>query len=305
VATPTASPKLPVAERRRLLEVHRAATRFFRRELLRTGKWPAEYLESGGARELLTTASTWTVGYAPDSRSRLVDHLRAQGFGMATVQNAGLGLLNPEGRMIDRFRDLVMFPSWNDRLETVGYFGVRRGPTPYYVSSPATQIHRRSNALVGVAEQHDLLTEGAAPVLVNDPLDVVAIERISRLSVGRWAGIPLCDTLLSSEQARILGRYAATDTAIVVLADDAQGQRAAVGFLDDLSRFFTRVWAVQLPSGQTPSTLITSQEGRQRLHDILLISRPLSDYRLPRKRRRPPIRMPAAEPIQPDHSPSP
>lgn len=260
---------------------------------------------SGGARVLLTSDSTWTVGYAPNSRSGLVDHLRARGLGMETVRNAGLGLLSPEGRMVDRFRDQVMFPSWNDRLETVGYFGVGRGAKPYYVASPATQIHRRSNALVGVAEQHDLLSEGAAPVLVNDPLDAVAIERISRLSVGRWAGIPLCDTLLSAEQARILGRYAATDTAIVVLADSSEGQRAAVGYLDDLSRFFARVWAVELPSGHSASTLITSEKSRQLLHDSLLVTRPLSDYRQPRKRRRPPIRLPAANPNPPALSPEP
>jgi hypothetical protein len=47
---------------------------------------------------------------------------------------------------------------------------------------------------VGVAEQLDLLSEGAVPLLVNDPLDALAIERISRLAIGRWAGIPQCDT---------------------------------------------------------------------------------------------------------------
>jgi hypothetical protein len=130
-------------------------------------------------------------------------------------------------------------------------------------------------------------------------------ERLSRLTIGRWAGIPLCDTLLSADQTRILSRYAATDTAIVVLADDAEGERAAVEYLDDLSRFFTQVQAVRLPSGQAASTMIATSEGRQRLHDVLLASRPLSDYRQPRKPRRPPILMPATEPSQPDQSPSP
>jgi hypothetical protein len=42
-------------------------------------------------------------------------------------------------------------------------------------------------------------------------------NEISALTDGIWAGIPPCDTPLSAEQAGILGRYAATDTAIVVL----------------------------------------------------------------------------------------
>jgi hypothetical protein len=210
--------------------------------------------------------------------------------------------LNPERRTVDRFRDQLIFPARNDQLETVGFIGVRAAPSPYYATSPATQVHRRSACLVGVAEQLDLLSEGAVPVLVNDPLDAVAIERLSRLTVGRWAGIPLCDSLLSGEQARILGRYAATDSAIVVLADDEAGQRAAVGFLDDLSHFFTRVWAVELPVA--PSTLSNSRDGRQRLHDDLLLTRPLADYRRPRRRPRQPSATPIADLEPPDHGPA-
>ena len=90
-----------------------------------------------------------------------------------------------------------------------------------------------------------------------------------------------CDTLLSAEQARILGRYAATDTAIVVLANDQEGQRAAVAFLDDLSRFFTRVRAVELPAGQSASTLSTNEEGRQRARSAILPAPSATPHRLP------------------------
>jgi hypothetical protein len=164
-----------------------------------------------------------------------------QGFNLESVRNAGLGLVNPEGRTVDRFRDQVILPARNDELQTVGFVGVRASTSPYYATSPATQVLRRSNSLVGVAEQLDRLSEGAVPVPVNDPLDAVAIERLSRLTVGRWAGIHLCGALLSAERARILSRYAAIDSAIVVLTDRADGQRAAIGFVDDLSRFFRRV----------------------------------------------------------------
>ncbi|MGY4770915.1 hypothetical protein ACXC9Q_28730 [Kribbella sp. CWNU-51] len=289
-----------IAERRRLLEVNRASAKFFRRELLQAKKgWARDHLMRAGAGELVDPSSAWSVGYAPDAGSRLVDHLRARGFNLESVRNAGLGLLNPEGRTVDRFRDQVIFAARNDELQTVGFVGVRASTSPYYATSPATQVHRRSNCLVGVAEQLDLLSEGAVPVLVNDPLDAVAIERISRLTVGRWAGIPLCDSLLSAEQARIFGRYAATDSAIVVLKDRADGQRAAIGVLDDLSRFFPRVWAVELPV--SPTTLSRSTDGRQRLHDDLLLTRPLADYRSRRGRQRQPsaLQVPDLEPHGP------
>ncbi|MEV0291147.1 hypothetical protein AB0H36_44050 [Kribbella sp. NPDC050820] len=293
------------AERRGLLEVNRAASRFFRRELLRAkGGWAREYVVRGGAPELLALDSKWAIGYAPDAPSRLVDHLRSRGFKLETVRNAGLGVLNPEGRTVDRFRDQVMFPAWNDHLETVGFTAVRGIEKPYYATSPATAIHQRRNALIGVAEQIDLLTDGASPVLVNHPLDAVAVERISRLTIGRWAGIPLCDFLLSAGQAHILGRYAAIDTAIVVLTDDKAGRRAAVSSLNDLSRFFTRVRAVELPAGQSPSSLAVQEDGMQRLHDGLLVTRPLSDYRPHQQPRRPPPLSPTLDPNPSDQTPS-
>lgn len=262
------------------------------------------YLRTGGAGELLDSGSGWAAGYAPDARSRLADHLRTRGFNLESVTKAGLGLLSPERRTIDRFRDQLMLPARNDRLETVGFVGIHRGADgPYYVTSPATQVHRRSSSLIDVAEQLDLLSEGAAPVLVNDPLDAVAIEQVSRRSMCRWAGIPLCDSLLSAGQARILGTHAATDTAIVLLKDDTAGQRAAVGFLDDLTRFFPRVWAVELPDGQSARTLYSSGDGLQRLHDALMCARPLSDYRRARRLARP-RSLSTVEPTLPDETPS-
>ncbi|MFD7159403.1 hypothetical protein ACFV9C_32725 [Kribbella sp. NPDC059898] len=275
-----------IAERRRLLDVNRAAAMFYRRELLRAKKsWARTYLTDAGVGEVLDPGSSWAIGYAPDSRSRLVDSLRSRGFDLASVRNAGLGLLDPDDRTIDRLRDHLILPARNERLETVGFIGMRTTTAPYYMASPASQVYRRSNALVGVAEQLDLLSEGAVPVLVNHPVDALAVERISRLSIGRWAGIPLCDTLLSVQQAALLARYTSADTAIVAVPHAAAAQRAATGFLDDLNRFFPRIWAVELPSMFPDGPPHDDQTAQQALHDALLVTRPLSDYRRPKQRR--------------------
>ncbi|WP_329000861.1 hypothetical protein OHA18_41330 [Kribbella sp. NBC_00709] len=272
-----------IAERQRLLAVNRAAALFYRRELLQAKtKWARSYFTRGGAPGVLDPSSSWSIGYAPDARSRLVDSLRSKGFEQASVRNAGLALIDPEGRTIDRFRDLVMMPARNEQLETVGFIGVRADPEPYYVASPASQVYRRGGALVGVAEQLDLLSEGAVPVLVNSPLDALAVERVSRLAVGRWAGIPLCDTLLSVQQAGLLARYAASDSVIVAIPDSKAGQRAAVAMLDDLNRFFVRVWAVELP----PDFMTLERTDLQFLQDRLLVTRPLGDYRGAERRRK-------------------
>ncbi|MET7280118.1 hypothetical protein ABZS29_17925 [Kribbella sp. NPDC005582] len=267
--------------RERLIEVNAAAARFHRRELMRDKKsWVRDYLMRGGVPELLAPDSHWALGYAPDARSRLVDHLRSQGFSLATVRDAGLGILDADGRTVDRFRDQLMLPARNDRLQVTGFIGLRTGQrAPYYASSPTTAVHRRSASLIGVAEQLDLLDGEAQPILVNNPLDAFAIERLSRLGGGRWIGIPLCDTLLSAEQTRILGSYTAADTVIVLVTGKRTAQQVLTDCYRDLTGSFRRVQAVELPRGQTPARIALAPGGLQRLHDALRLTRPLVDYR--------------------------
>lgn len=134
-------------------------------------------------------------------------------------------------------------------------------------------------------QQSDLLAVEATPVLVNDPLDAFAIERISRLAGGGWVGIPLCDGVLSVDQARTLAIHTLTATVIVATGSRRALQQMAAECLSDLSANFPRVQAVELPGAHTPSSLWKPPGGHQRLHDALLQTRPLADYRRPGKRR--------------------
>lgn len=107
-----------IAELRRLLEINAAASRFFRRELLRaTDGWVREYLMCGGGRSV----GDW---FRMDGRPRAGRPLTVGGppqvAWLQTVRRAGLGLISPEGRTIDRFRDQLMLPARNDRLEAAG-----------------------------------------------------------------------------------------------------------------------------------------------------------------------------------------
>jgi DNA primase len=264
-------------ERRRLFEANVAAAMFFRRELLRaTTGWPVEYLKSRGVGEVLSTASDWKVGYAPDSWTRLVDFLHGEGFGNGTLVRAGLVSWSDVGDAVDRHRDRLMLLSLDHRLAPSGF--VEIGPDGHVqAASPASVIHRPSNALVGVAEQLELLSYGAVPVIVDDPLDAIAITSMSRQFGGQWAGIPVCGAGLSTAQARMLRHYAATDRVVVVLSGDQAERNQSAGYLLDLAFFFDRVRAVELPA--SPAALSKAAGGAEALHESLSNARPLMTYR--------------------------
>ncbi|MEV0283486.1 hypothetical protein AB0H36_05130 [Kribbella sp. NPDC050820] len=270
---------LSLEERRRLLEANAAAARFYRRELLRaTSSWPVEYLKSWGVEEVAATDSVWKVGYAPDTWTSLVDHLRGEGFGFGTLVRAGLVRWTDDGEAVDQHRDRLMLVARDGRLLPVGFVGI--GPDGQARSvSPVTAVHRPSNVLVGVEEQLDLLGQGATPVVVDDPVDAFAVSKVSRQTDGRWIGIPVCGAGLSTAQARMLRRFSATDNVIVALSGDQAQRNQAAGYLLDLAFFFDRVRAVGMPAEHSPATLALCESGPERLRDALSKPLPLMLYR--------------------------
>jgi DNA primase len=268
------------AERRRLLAAQVAASRFFRAELLRATDSPAaEHLNDWGAGHLLSQESTWKVGYAPDSSTALVDSLRPQGYDFRTLLRAGLATESEDGQPRDQFRDRLMLVARDARLDPVGFVGISLGTPSELATSPRTMIHRPSHVLVGVAEQIDLLGHGATPVIVDDPVDAIAIEKVSRSTSDLWAGVPLCGGKLSTAQARFLNRYSAATSVVVATSHDQAWQRAVPGIIEDLSFYFTSVSVASLPAEHTPATLLLCENGPDRLRSALMNTAPLAVQR--------------------------
>jgi hypothetical protein len=102
------------------------------------------------------------------------------------------------GRIIDRFRDRLVFPITRrteaGNLEPLGFVG-RRHPTsrskdagPKYLNTPETVLFHKGAQLHAVRE--DLLAEGATPVLVEGPMDALAVSIAGRGATSaspRWA----------------------------------------------------------------------------------------------------------------------
>src|SRR3546814_20594278 len=104
------------------------------------------------------------------------------------------------GRLIDRFRDRVVFPVIH-QSEVLGFVGRRRPDLtdadkggPKYLNTAAPPLFHKGAQLFGVVDE--LLAEGSVPEIVEGPMDAVAVPIASpglytdgteRSSVGhRW-----------------------------------------------------------------------------------------------------------------------
>jgi DNA primase len=266
-------------ERRRMLEANASAAQYYRRELLRaTDGWPLEYLKAHGAESVLSAASPWKVGYAPPAWSNLVDHLRGQGFGYGTLVRAGLMTWSEHDEAVDQHRDKLMLVARDRRLAAVGFVGI--GPDGNARSaSPVTAIHRPANVLVGIEEQRNLLARGAVPVIVDSPMDAIAVSNAGIEAGGSWAGIPLCGGGLSTSHVKTLREFSATDKVIVALGGSRAERDQSAGYVLDLAFFFDRVRGFEVPAGESLAGLAQKEHGAAGLNEVLRDARPLMTYR--------------------------
>jgi hypothetical protein len=238
-----------VEERRRLLEATASAARFFRMQLLKaTGGWPVRYLKEAGLERELSPESAWKIGYAPETFSGLVDHLRSEGFDYSTMARSGLVTWTDDGDAVDRFRDRLALVSRDRRLTPVGFVGI----DPQGTARPLVttkEIHRPADVLVGIKEQLDLLRGGAIPVIVEDPVDAIALSNLSRELQGEWAVIPDIGQPLSRTQTSLLRKFTLGDEVVLVVSDSRRSAKLTSENLLDLSRVYDRMRVVVLSCG--------------------------------------------------------
>lgn len=262
-----------------LIQIHADADRFFQSRL--GGSWVPGYLVGRGLDAVLLPTSPWKIGYAPDSWTALTSHLRDLGYDDDTMLRSGLVAEGKNGRLRDRFRDRLMIPvrRAGDRV-AIAFIGRRHpdatdGHGPKYLNSPNTELYIKGRTLPGLAEGRRSLDHGAQPVLVEGPMDAIAV---SIAAPGAYVGVTACGTALTPDQAALLARTVnLRESGVRVALDpDSAGRKAAIRAYAPLSRVTAEITAVTLP-GQDPADLLQSQ-GRQPLKDTLTASvRPLAD----------------------------
>ena len=215
-----------------------------------------------------------TAGYAPDSWTALVDHLGGRGVTDDELLETGLATRARTGNLIDRFRDRAIFPITHEH-QVLG-FVARRHPDltdddrggPKYLNTADTVLFHKGAQLHGAIPE--LLSNGAAPVLVEGPIDALAVTLAGR---GRYVGVAPLGTALTDEQARQL---ATLSTQPIVATDaDLPGRIAAERAFWLLAQHNAEPLAAHLPDGTDPASVLHAH-GPAALLDLLDTAQPLA-----------------------------
>jgi DNA primase catalytic core len=258
--------------RDRMLEINQMALSYFRSQF--SSSWGQTYLTDRFGQDL-TGDPRFRPGQAPAGWTGLINHLRSRGVTDQEMTAAGVATIASTGRLIDRFRDRVMFPIMNDG-EILGFVG-RRHPDlsdtdrggPKYLNTADTPLFHKGAQLFSANEVD--VAAGGIPVIVEGPMDAIAVTLASG---SRYIGVAPLGTSLTDEQASQLARPGKNP--IVATDADIAGRVAAERDFWILTPYRLDPRSALLPEGMDPADLL-ALNGPAALTNVLGQARPLGE----------------------------
>jgi DNA primase catalytic core len=263
------------AEQARLAGINAQAADFFTTGF--PGSWAESYLEERVG--VSPAVAGFRPGYAPAGWTGLTTHLREQGVADDDILAAGLGMRSSRGNIIDCHRDRLMFPIHNDTGQIAGFIGRRNPATPAagpkYFNTASTALYSKGDQLFGHHPGRDALAAGALPVLVEGPLDAIAVTVATE---GRAVGLAPLGTALTDRQTQTLTPYIGDGKPGVTVATDHDpaGSAAAEKAYWQLTAAGDTPRIAALPAGLDPAGLL-QQHGASAVLNAIIEARPLAE----------------------------
>ena len=203
--------------RQRLLELNRQAARYFHSVLKGPdGKSARDYFAQ--RRLSAKTIVRYGLGYAPDSWNALRNTFQKQGYSYEEMVQADLIVRSKSGSYYDKFRNRVIFPILDLRGNVIAFGGrVLDDQTPKYVNTSDTLVFQKKRNLFSLNFAKN--SREKTLILAEGYMDVIAMHQ-----AGFTGAVATLGTALTSEQARLISRYA--DDVVIAYDSDKAGQKA-------------------------------------------------------------------------------
>ena len=255
--------------RRRILEMNREAARFYHSVLLSPeGKVGYDYYI--GRALSAATINHFGLGFAPNQWDALLKHMRAKGYQPAELVDAGLARKGQKG-YYDNFRNRVMTPIIDVRGNVIAFGGrVLDDSKPKYINTGDTLVYKKTNALFALNFAKD--SKEDALILCEGYMDVIAMHQ-----AGFTNAVAGCGTALTTEQVRLISRYA-KEVILTYDADEA-GQKALQKAMTLFDQTDVKVRIPALVGGKDPDEIIRTY-GRDKFKGMLEGASNETEFRL-------------------------
>jgi DNA primase len=227
----------------------------------------------------------FSIGFAPDEWTWAIDKLKAEGFTIEEIVQAGVARQGEDDkRAIDTFRGRITFEITDTAGKVIGFGGraLAKDAKAKYINSPETPLYSKSRVLYRLKQARELLAKTKADGLVVSEgyLDVIAFERAG------IAAVAPCGTALTEEQLQLLWRSGGEP--VLCLDGDSAGQRAAERALDLALPQLAPGRTIRIayaPKGEDPDD-IYRRAGAEALAALIDAAAPASDALFEREKLR-------------------
>jgi DNA primase len=276
LAMPTPDPEAARRQqvRLKLHDVLDLAARYFERQLHGPdGRKALAYAEDRGMDEAIR--QTFRIGYAPDSRSALIDFLKSHDVPVGDMIETGLVIAPEDGPQspYDRFRGRLMVAIEDQRGKVVGFGGRVLGEgEPKYLNSPETELFRKREMLFNAQRARQAAHRSGRLIVVEGYMDAIALHRAGFEEVTASLG-----TALGEEQVALMWRF--TDEPIICFDGDEAGLRAAHRAIDRALPILKPGKSLRflfLPEGMDPDDFVRAR-GAQAFEEELAKALPMVD----------------------------
>ena len=240
-----------------LAEVMEAAVRFYRLQL-NTGGGAAARAYITKRKLSAESQARFEIGFAPDNRTALWQHLSAQGVAGDLILDAGLAAVpDGGGSPYDRFRDRIIFPIRDPRGRCIGLGGraMAVDAKSKYLNSPETELFDKGRSLYNQGPAREAAGKGQPLIVAEGYMDTIAL-----VEAGFGATVAPLGTAITEDQLRLMWRI--SPEPIIALDGDSAGLRAAMRLIDLALPVLEAGQSLRfcmLPQGQDPDDVIRSQ----------------------------------------------
>ena len=217
-------------EKRRLLEINKAAARFFYQNLRAPdGKEGLRYLIEK-RRLSPDTIKKFGLGVAPNHWTSLKNHMLANGFTEKELISASL-LSKKNGRTFDFFVNRVIFPIFDLRGNVIAFSGRTLEANPQggkYLNSRETPLYKKSRTLFALNFAKNESVKSKRLILCEGNVDVITLHQ-----AGFTEAVATCGTAITDEHARLMSQYC--DSVYICYDADEAGLKATKAAISILS----------------------------------------------------------------------
>jgi DNA primase len=204
------------------------------------------------------TVREFRIGYSPDGRNALLEHLRGKGIRDEMIEAAGLALRSENSKdLYDRFRGRLMFPiqDTKGRVVAFGGRGISADAKPKYLNSNETDVFKKGQMLFNGHRAREAAFKAKSVIVVEGYMDAIAVYQ-----AGIEAVVATLGTAFTEEQITTLWRFA--DEPIICFDGDKAGKAAAYRAIDRILPVLHVGHSFRLtflPQGQDPDDFIKAQ----------------------------------------------